>query len=72
MPADFFTLELCVCKLCDHLDDFEDLSRMSAGEFTEDEVTEISGLFQRDPSEQEMAAIRQMILSRYTTAIGRA
>ena len=72
LDAGHYDLEMCVCHLCDHLDDFEDLDRMSdAGGFTEHELATICETLNRDPSDIEMAAIRSMIAARYFKYIGR-
>ena len=72
LDAGHYDLELCVCRLCDHLDDFEDLDRMSdEGGFTEYEQATIYETLCRDPSSNEMAAIRSMIAARYFKFLGR-
>jgi len=68
---DQYDLERCVCTLCDHLDDFEDLDRMSNGDFTEDEEAEIWSTFSRDATKEEIAAIKAMIFARYCKFIGK-
>jgi hypothetical protein len=68
---DQYDLERCVCTLCDHLDDFEDLDRMANGDFTEDEEAEIWSTFSRDATKEEIAAIKAMIFARYCKFIGK-
>jgi len=68
---DQYDLERCVCTLCDHLDDFEDLDRMANGDFTEEEDTEIWSTFSRDATKEEIAAIKAMIFARYCKFIGK-
>ena len=66
-----YDLERCVCALCDHLDDFEDLDRMSNGDFTEDEQADIWSTFSRDATKEEITAIKSMIFARYCKFIGK-